>query len=202
MNPITQRSLDRARKSTATSPTFSAPATPPQPGLVITGPIKRVIEREGGEYALEVVRAAGSSIRNPVVFVVRIPDGLRAEIDSAECRLYTSMNTVFARALRQYLDDQNRQQLLLDALVLAANRIQPAQCHALQQRVDYLEIECAALAKDAARYKWLRGRDLDAVNQSGVFAGETPLNMVLNCADLDQTVEAAFNRAARDKGPE
>lgn len=93
-------------------------------------------------------------------FVVRMPDGLRAEIDSAACRLDTSMNTVFVRALRQYLDDQNRQQLLLDALVLAADRNQPAQCHTLQQRVNELEVECAALAKDAARYRWLRGRNL------------------------------------------
>lgn len=67
-------------------------------------------------------------------FAVRLPDGLRAEIESAACSLDTSMNTVFVRALRQYLDDQNRQQLLLDALVRAAENKQRTQCAALQKR--------------------------------------------------------------------
>ncbi len=53
-------------------------------------------------------------------FVVRLPDGLREEIDAAAAAADTSMNTIFVRAIRQYLDKQNRQDLLLDALAKAA----------------------------------------------------------------------------------
>lgn len=49
-------------------------------------------------------------------FVVRLPDGLRSEIQGAADHSDTSMNTVFVQAVRQYLDGQQRQQLLLDAL--------------------------------------------------------------------------------------
>jgi predicted transcriptional regulator len=49
-------------------------------------------------------------------FVVRLPDKLRAEIEAAANAGDRSMNSVFVQAVRQYLDGQNRQQILLDAL--------------------------------------------------------------------------------------
>ena len=49
-------------------------------------------------------------------FVVRLPDGLRAEIEAAANADDRSMNSVFVKATRQYLDGQNRQQILLDTL--------------------------------------------------------------------------------------
>lgn len=52
-------------------------------------------------------------------FVVRLPAGLRDDVQGAACHLDTSMNTVFVQAVRQYLDSQQRQQLLLDALAKA-----------------------------------------------------------------------------------
>lgn len=48
------------------------------------------------------------------------------------------------------------------------------------------------LAKDARRYRWLRERDLDAIHAGGVFAGQTPQNLVLNGEDLDGAVDAAI----------
>lgn len=53
-------------------------------------------------------------------FMVRLPDGLRDDMQGAADYLDTSMNTVFIQAVRQYLDGQQRQQLLLDALAAAA----------------------------------------------------------------------------------
>lgn len=53
-------------------------------------------------------------------FVVRLPDGLRADIEAAATASDRSMNSVFIQAVRQYLDKQNRQDLLLDSLVRAA----------------------------------------------------------------------------------
>ena len=49
-------------------------------------------------------------------FVVRLPDGLRAEIEAVAQADDRSMNSVFVKATRQYLDGQNRQQILLDTL--------------------------------------------------------------------------------------
>lgn len=53
-------------------------------------------------------------------FVVRLPDGLRADIEAAATASDRSMNSVFIQAVRQYLDKQNRQDLLLDSLARAA----------------------------------------------------------------------------------
>ena len=55
-------------------------------------------------------------------FVVRLPDGLRGEVEEAADAADTSMNTIFVRAIRQYLDKQARQDLLLDALARAAGQ--------------------------------------------------------------------------------
>lgn len=60
-----------------------------------------------------------SESRTAPKFVVRMPDGLREEVDAAAEAADTSMNTIFVRAVRQYLDKQNRQDLLLDALARA-----------------------------------------------------------------------------------
>lgn len=44
--------------------------------------------------------------------------------------------------------------------------------------------------KDAARYQWLRSRDLLTVQSGGVFAGKTPDNVVLNGVDLDEEIDS------------
>ena len=67
MNPVAQRALDRARESPPPALIVPIQAAPPLPELVITGPINRVMELEGKRFALEVVQALGSSIRNPSV---------------------------------------------------------------------------------------------------------------------------------------
>ena len=66
-------------------------------------------------------------------FVVRLPDGLRADIERAAGECDTSMNTVFVQAVRQYLDTQQRQKLLLDALSLAVTRKVPPSFEQLQR---------------------------------------------------------------------
>lgn len=59
-------------------------------------------------------------------FVVRLPDGLRTDIEAAANAADRSMNSVFVQAVRQYLDEQNRQTLLLDALAGAVAAQTPA----------------------------------------------------------------------------
>ena len=50
----------------------------------------------------------------------------------------------------------------------------------------------AAVELDAARYRWLRSRDLETVDNGGVFVGKTPDNVVLNFEDCDRAVDAAM----------
>lgn len=56
--------------------------------------------------------------------------------------------------------------------------------------------------QDAARYRWLRERDLDTISQGGVFAGLTPDNVVLNGEDLDRAVDIAAALSAQMSTPE
>ena len=42
------------------------------------------------------------------------------------------------------------------------------------------------------RYAYLRSRNLDAIELGGIFAGQTPDNLVLNGADLDAAIDDAM----------
>jgi len=55
----------------------------------------------------------------------------------------------------------------------------------------------ASMKADADRYQYLRNRDLNTIDQGGVFAGLTPDNVVLNGADLDRAID---QRLAGDCG--
>ncbi|AZC55406.1 hypothetical protein [Pseudomonas chlororaphis] len=52
----------------------------------------------------------------------------------------------------------------------------------------------AVLRPYAERYLWLRERDLETLHRDGVFAGQTPQNMVLNGKDLDDAIDAAMGK--------
>ncbi|BBF92387.1 hypothetical protein [Blastochloris tepida] len=57
--------------------------------------------------------------------------------------------------------------------------------------------EIAADARDAARYRWLRERDLETIDKGGVFIGAVPENLVLNLEEADQIIDAAREAEAR-----
>lgn len=52
-------------------------------------------------------------------FVVRLPDGMRDRVAIAANADDRSMNSLIVKAIREYLDLQQRQQALIGALVLA-----------------------------------------------------------------------------------
>lgn len=54
----------------------------------------------------------------------------------------------------------------------------------------------AHLAPDAARYRYLRGRQVSTLKDGGLFAGLTPDNLVINGPDLDARVDAAIGAEA------
>lgn len=65
-------------------------------------------------------------------FVVRLPDGMRDQVAIAANADDRSMNSLIVKAIREYLDLQQRQQVLLGALVLA-NQMQGQQDTQMQQ---------------------------------------------------------------------
>ncbi|WP_258191683.1 Arc family DNA-binding protein [Pseudomonas carnis] len=118
-------------------------------------------------------------------FVVRLPDGLRADIEAAANTGDRSMNSVFIQAVRQYLDGQNRQQILLDALANTVTTPITADSIHIDDRV--------RMAANAKRYEWLRdlGRVDDA--EDTVVAGRG-----IHCfygEDLDREIDDAMRLA-------
>ncbi|MCO2923706.1 hypothetical protein FA260_11385 [Pseudomonas aeruginosa] len=76
---------------------------------------------------------------------------------------------------------------------IKASFIAAANPQAILKLIDEVE----HLRKDAARYRWLRERDLETIRQGGVFAGMTPENIVLNQEDLDAEIDAALEGATQ-----
>jgi hypothetical protein len=54
--------------------------------------------------------------------------------------------------------------------------------------------ECHQSRRDAARYQWIRNRDLETIAEGGVFIGVTPENVVINGEDADAYIDARMER--------
>ena len=50
------------------------------------------------------------------------------------------------------------------------------------------------IADDAARYRWLKSRDLNTIKDGGVFAGMTPDNYIITGDDLDRAVDDGIEK--------
>lgn len=59
--------------------------------------------------------------------------------------------------------------------------------------------EIERLNIDFTRYQWLRARDINTVNQGGIFAGQTPQNIVINGEDLDKAIDQAIAKEVIQK---
>ncbi|WET11841.1 Arc family DNA-binding protein [Pseudomonas sp. D3] len=119
-------------------------------------------------------------------FVVRLPDKLRAEIEAAANTGDRSMNSVFVQAVRQYLDGQNRQKILLDALANTVTTPMTADSMHIDDRV--------RMAANAGRYEWLRDRTCveDADDNIMVVRGDK----YFNGEELDREIDTT-RRLAR-----
>lgn len=65
-------------------------------------------------------------------FVVRMPSGIRQQVDEHARAVHISMNSFIVQAIKEKLDRENRQQLMLDALALAVRAQQPVSQHELE----------------------------------------------------------------------
>lgn len=136
-------------------------------------------------------------------FVVRLPDNLRAEIEAAANAGDRSMNSVFVQAVRQYLDGQNRQQILLDALantvttpfqggVFGRNpgfAIADTQVLSDSMHID----DRVRMAANAKRYEWLRDSTCieDADNDLMVVRGDRYFHGAELDAEIDNSLRLA-----------
>ncbi|WP_427197162.1 Arc family DNA-binding protein [Pseudomonas aeruginosa] len=69
--------------------------------------------------ATVVTELPTSTSRDMDKFVVRLPDGLRAEVEAEAKRDSRSMNSLIVVALREYLHGQQQKRALLNALTKA-----------------------------------------------------------------------------------
>lgn len=118
-------------------------------------------------------------------FVVRLPDGLRPDIEAAANASDRSMNSVFVQAVRQYLDGQNRQQILLDVLANTVTTPITADSMHIDDRV--------RMAANAKRYEWLRDRDRVTDFDSDLCVARD--DTVYFGHDLDKNVDDAMRLA-------
>ncbi len=130
----------------------------------------------------------GSS-RDADKFVVRLPDGMRDQVAKAANADDRSMNSMIVKAIREYLDLQQRQQVLLGVLMLAARpntELRPALNAPAEFNID----EHVRMAADAKRYRHLRDRECieDTDNDLLVLRGET----YFTGDELDAEIDAAM----------
>ncbi|SFB20035.1 Arc family DNA-binding protein [Azotobacter beijerinckii] len=59
-------------------------------------------------------------------FVIRLPGGMRDRIGAAAVAQHTSMNSLIILALESYLDGQEHQKILLEALSEKLERLEEA----------------------------------------------------------------------------
>lgn len=124
-------------------------------------------------------------------FVVRLPDGLRSRVEEAADQLDRSMNSVFIQALRQYLDNQNRQELLLEALAASVEKIRVNQTTDIPVVTDSMHIDDRmSMATNDRRYRHLRDRQRveDADSDLLVLRGDAYYTGV----DLDREIDTAL----------
>lgn len=60
-------------------------------------------------------------------FVVRLPDDMRSDVEALALFEDRSMNSVIVQAIRNHLDCNRRQELMLDALAAGLERAVPVQ---------------------------------------------------------------------------
>ncbi|WP_268795036.1 CopG family ribbon-helix-helix protein [Pseudomonas fluorescens] len=124
-------------------------------------------------------------------FVARLPDGLRAEIEAIATSSDRSMNSVFVQAVRQYLDNQNRQELLLEALAASVKKNRVNQTTDIPVVTDSMHIDDRVrMAANDRRYRHLRDRQRveDADSDLLVLRGDT----YYTGADLDREIDTAL----------
>ena len=82
-----------------------------------------------------------SNSRNADKFVVRLPDGMRKDVEELAGQNFTSMNTEIIRAIEAHLEGQARQALLLEALEakVIAKQVPRRKAPKLQAEVNYLD---------------------------------------------------------------
>ncbi|EOX9899897.1 TPA: ead/Ea22-like family protein [Pseudomonas aeruginosa] len=165
---------------------------------IVGGPI---LEFTNGAAQQQIAMACGQSwmrddeLRNNAEFIAaNNPKTVLALLDEID-RLKAENDALrkFSAEAYQVLGALDAPENVLDNASDAANGV-PLRHETL---LPFFAEDYEALCKDAARYRWLRERDLETIRQGGVFAGMTPENIVLNQEDLDAAIDAALEGATQ-----
>lgn len=105
---------------------------------------------------------------------------------SLQYRLNVDIGHLVVEAMHQGLSASEAVETLRNCLMQAERNVHFG--------MDVPSARYRSLHQDAARYDWLRSRDLETITKGGVFAGRTPENVVLNGADLDAAIDAQLRR--------
>ncbi|MFU3207252.1 hypothetical protein ACM7HB_30255 [Pseudomonas aeruginosa] len=156
------------------------------------------------DSVLEQVARAGKAFHSTDDWNEEDLDGL-SPVDKMQAAANASAKTImaliaevehlrrFAAEVYQVLGAMDAPENVLDNASDAANGV-PLRHETL---LPFFAEDYEALRKDAARYRWLRERDLETIRQGGVFAGMTPENIVLNLEHLDAAIDAALEGATQ-----
>lgn len=112
-----------------------------------------------------------------------MPQAAIAATERAAARAAALDDQQLAEQLRSYADD-----IAADGRAYVPAFMREAASRLVAQRN-------ATTERDAARYRYLRERDLDTIEKGGIFAGRTPDNVVVNGDDLDAAIDAALGGA-------
>ncbi|KAA0995467.1 hypothetical protein FQ192_10525 [Pseudomonas sp. ANT_J12] len=119
--------------------------------------------------------------------------GERDQLRTENAGLKTGYEAYEAQNAALLKDLESHKRMLLNAAI-SFGAVGAALGGEMDDDASELEGLAQELRKDAERYRWLRARDLETIRHGGVFAGQTPSNVVLNGDDLDANIDAVMGQ--------
>lgn len=137
---------------------------------------------EASERIVELERRSADLLAANNRYLMRARDA-EAERDALSAKLAAKEQELFQT--RKFWSDASDNDL--------------AQLHSADAEIARLKAEGETATPDsrgAARYQWLRSRDLDTIETGGIFIGRVPENLVLNGDEADAVIDAAMKGEA------
>jgi len=114
----------------------------------------------------------------------------------------------YERAMHRVSALEHDYETAMHAVAYMEARCKKAETSLLAEQARRSELEAlplpqfisSELIRDADRYRWLRARDLETIGRGGVFAGQTPENVILNGEDLDQYIDTEIHQSTCQSG--
>ncbi len=163
-----------------------------------------IVDRQLAEAQAEIERLRGQTKKQrhviPKVYsrVAAVADDMCDEGD----RVFLD-TTNDAGVLRDLREEWDAHKIMGEEIITSEQEAQTYRKRTIAAEADRdaLRAEVEALRRDAERYRWLRSHILDTIQRGGVFAGQTPQNVVMAEEDLGAVVDAALRSEADGDRP-